>query len=225
MRELVFPSGGRELTGRLFDSVRGGATRRAVLFVHGQGSSQESYKHRAEVASASLEAVCLTFNLSGHGKDIGDSGEYSVIKHLDDVIAAFDLLASHPAVDRTRIGVCGASYGAYLAALLTAHRNFRRLILRAPSLVIDNDSPNPYTAQAEAKYELDSLKTLAAYGGRTLILQSEKDEVIPESYIVAYLGANSQVKLEVIPEALHALINPVWNREFIRHIVKWFKDM
>jgi dipeptidyl aminopeptidase/acylaminoacyl peptidase len=131
MRQLIFPSGRRELTGRLFDHVRGGATRRAVLFVHGQGSSQESYKHRAEVASASLEAVCLTFNLSGHGKDIGDSEEYSVVEHLDDVVAAFDFLASHPAVDRTRIGVCGASYGAYLAALLTAHRNFRSLILRA----------------------------------------------------------------------------------------------
>jgi cephalosporin-C deacetylase-like acetyl esterase len=92
--------------------------------VHGQASSQESYKSGAEVASARLDAVCLTFNLSGHGKDIGDSEEYLVIEHLDDVIAAFDFLASHPAVDRTRIGVCGASYGAYLAALLTALSQF-----------------------------------------------------------------------------------------------------
>ena len=91
--------------------------------------------------------------------------------------------------------------------------------------MVDHDSSNRYAAKAESKYELDSLKTLAAYGGDTLIIQSEKDEVIPESHIVAYLGVNSQAKLKVIREASHALRNPMWDREFIGYIVDWFKDL
>ena len=225
MREVSFSAGCRELSGRVFDCLGGGAARRAILFVHGQGGSQESYKHRAEIASASLGAICLTFNLTGHGEPSVNSEKYSVCEHLNDVIAAYDYLASNPLVDRKRTGVCGASYGGYLAALLTPHRYMRRLILRAPSLAVDHDLSNPMSATPDAQYEFDSLKALAGYSGEILIIQSELDEVIPESHISAYLRSNRHARKVVIPEAMHALTNPAWDKQFIRYIVDWFSGM
>jgi uncharacterized protein len=219
MRELVFRSGSRELAGRLFQA--GGAidSGRGVLFVHGQGSSQNPYKHRAEVSSTSLQAICLTFNLSGHGEETAHSKEYSVAEHLEDVIAAFDALASQPGVDLGRIGVCGASYGAYLTALLVAERTVSSVILRAPSLVSDHQFPD---VNLKTSYEFDSLTTLAEYLGDILIIQSGRDEVIPESNILAYLNSSARAHLEVIPEALHALKDPAWDERFIGLIVNWF---
>jgi len=193
--------------------------------VHGQGSSQESYKQRAEIASATLGAICLTFNLTRHGEADANSEKYLVVKHLNDVIAAFDYLASDPLLDRQRIGVCGASYGGYLATLLTLHRNIRRLILRAPSLAVDHNLLKPPSADPDAQYEFDSLKALAGYTGETLIIQSERDEVIPESHIDAYLRANPRAGKKVIPEAMHALTNPAWDKLFVQYIVDWFRDM
>jgi uncharacterized protein len=221
MQEVFFPAGRHELSGRVFDCAGGGAARRGILFVHGQGSSQESYKHRAETASATLEAICLTFNLSGHGEADANSEKYSVREHLNDVIAAFDYLASNTFLDQQRIGVCGASYGGYLAALLTLRRNIRRLVLRAPSLAVDHN----LSIGPGAQYEFDSLKALAGYEGEILIIQSERDEVIPEAHISAYLRANSRARKEVIPDAMHALTNPAWDRLFIQYIVDWFRGM
>jgi pimeloyl-ACP methyl ester carboxylesterase len=224
MREVIFPSGRRELAGRLFEPVAGKAGGRAVLFVHGQGGSQNSYKHRAEVVSAELNATCLTFNLSVDPED-NDTNGVPVTDHLDEVISAFDFLTSRPAVDRTRVGVCGASYGGYLVALLSAHRSIRRLILRAPSLACDHFPTKRLATRRDTTYELDSLKALAAYGRETLIIQSERDEVIPESHILAYLGSNSRAEREQIREATHALTCPVWDEQFIRYIVSWFRQI
>jgi len=221
MREVSFPAGRHELIGRVFDCGGGGTARRGILFVHGQGSSQESYKHRAETASATLDAICLTFNLTGRGEPDANSERNSILEHLNDLISAFDYLSSEALLDRQRIGVCGASYGGYLAALLTEHRNFSRLILRAPSLAVDHD----LSVGPDAQYGFDSLKALASYSGGILIIQSERDEIIPEAHISAYLRANPRAIKEVIPEATHALSNPAWDRLFVRYIVNWFRGM
>jgi dipeptidyl aminopeptidase/acylaminoacyl peptidase len=56
---------------------------------------------------------------------------------LDDVLAAYDYLASQPLIDKTAIGVIGTSYGGYLAMLLTAYRPVRWLAMRVPALYPD----------------------------------------------------------------------------------------
>jgi pimeloyl-ACP methyl ester carboxylesterase len=156
----------------------------------------------------------LTFDLSGHGRDAANFDRYSAQDHLEDVVVAYDHLASQRSVDRTRLGVCGASYGGYLAALLTAHREVRRLILRAPSL-----------AEKGAPEELNSLAILGRYGGQTLIVESENDEVVPASHIAAYLRSCPHAQRQVIPGAAHALTNPQWDEVFVTAIVSWFREL
>ncbi len=229
MQKLSFPSGNRPLIGCIFNSSRvGTGGRGAVLFVHGQGSSQKGYEHRARLTSAALDAICLTFDLSGHGEDAARFDRFSVYEHLEDVVAAFDHLASHEAVDPARVGVCGASYGGYLAALLTAHRAVKRLILRAPSLADDVNFPTRRlgpSVSAGPPDGFDSLEILAQYRGDVLIIESARDEVVPTSHIAAYVRACSHAEHQVIPEATHALTNPSWDEVFVKAIVRWFGDL
>jgi len=226
MQEASFTSGKRSLIGRTFGQTRPGAAHRGVLFVHGQGSSQRGYEKRAAAVSGGLDAICFTFDLSGHGADAANFDKYSVYDHLQDVISAYDHLASFDDVSSARVGICGASYGAYLAALATASRSAKRLILRSPSLAKDADFPNlrnPGLGRREVPEQFDSLRILGEYTGEVLIVESEKDEVIPKPHITAYLAACSRVQHQLIPGATHALTNPAWDEVFIAAIENWFK--
>jgi uncharacterized protein len=226
MHEISVSSGGRLLPGCVFEPARVAPASRGILFVHGQSSNQKGYEQRARSASNALGAVCLTFDLSGHGDDAGNYNRYCVYEHLDDVVAAYNQLASHPSVDRTRLGVCGASYGAYLCALLTSRRSVKRLILRAPALAGDVRFPSDRHAASSAPPDgFDSLQLLARYGGEVLIVESEKDEVIPRTHIAAHLHACPRAQHEVIPGATHALTDPGWDALFVASIVRWFRDL
>jgi pimeloyl-ACP methyl ester carboxylesterase len=124
---------GRPLAARRFGPP-GPPSGAAILFIHGAGSDQSGYQPRAEAASKRLGATCLTFDLGGDGNSGGDGQALSPQDHLQDCVAAFDALLSSDEIDADRVGVCGASYGGFLASMLTASRRVRSLLLRAPGL-------------------------------------------------------------------------------------------
>jgi len=109
-------AGGRSLHGRLFGPAE---QRPGVLFVHGLHSTQAGYAERAEALAEAIGAVCLTFDLGGHGESEGSQPSLSLADHIGDVVVAYDRLVAERDVDPGRIGVAGASYGGYLAAVLT----------------------------------------------------------------------------------------------------------
>src|ERR1700712_3707934 len=89
-----------------------------VLFVHGWGGSQERDLERAK-GIAGLGCVCLTFDLRGHTGGTGLSlSRVTREDNLRDLLAAYDRLLSHPALDTSAIAVVGTSYGGYLASTL-----------------------------------------------------------------------------------------------------------
>ena len=226
-RGVTFGSGGRRLSGRVFppsEPEKGGA---GILFVHGSGSSQSGYRPRAEAAAERLGATCLTFDLSGHGASEGSTGDLSPRDHLADCRAAFDALAGLPDVEPDRIGVCGASYGAYLAALLIAERPVVSLLLRAPALYPDSELDRRSEARLSSDETVETaaaLRNVAAYGGPVLVLESEKDKSIPPEIVAAYLSAARDARHETIPEAEHELREEPWRRAFVEAIVSWFGE-
>jgi pimeloyl-ACP methyl ester carboxylesterase len=210
-----FESAGRRLVGYLFGATTGAVatSRPGVLFIHGYASDQRGYKPRAEAAATATGGVSLTFDLSGHGASADPRvplDSLSASDHYLDAMAAYDRLAALPGVDARRIGVCGASYGAYLAARLVSDRPVERLLLRAPALGADMRVP----------------ATLATYQGSVLLVESGRDEVVPHTTIAAYIEAcGGQARHEVIEGATHALTEPQWQRRFIDLIVEWSKDL
>lgn len=195
----------------------------AVLFVHGYESSRAGYADRAAATSEALTAICLTFDLSGHG-DSG--GEMPTIRdHVAEVVGAYDELARHPQVDPNRIGICGASYGGFVAAWATTMRPVPRLLLRAPGLYADAALDG---REVTTVLGVDTSRLFAGLNesrADVLVLESENDEIIPREVIEAYLTGCPRAQHAVLRDATHGLMKPEWDRAFVDVIIDWFASL
>src|SRR3954464_2200552 len=209
-----------------------------VLFVHGWGGNQQHYLARARQIAA-LGCVCLTFNLRGHGDTEPQHETVTREDNLRDLLAAYDVLARQPLVDRTSIAVVGSSYGAYLAAILTELRPVRRLALRVPALYKDEDWALP--KQQLKKYGLAAYRRLpikpdenrgpggcGAFRGDVLIVESEHDDIIPHPVIANYMAAFEKahsLTYRVIEGADHGLSKEPWQEAFTTLLINWATEM
>jgi pimeloyl-ACP methyl ester carboxylesterase len=199
-----------------------------LLFVHGLHSDQTGYRSRAEEATARLGTTCLTFDLGGHGESGGSPEELSLRDHLGDVLAAYDTLAGHERVDPRRVGVCGASYGAYLAARATTERDVSRLLLRAPALYADRDldtPPRDRLSTSDPSLASGLLSSLAHFDREVLIAESEHDEVIPHATVEAYRAAFPHASHHVIPDTAHSLADDAARGAFLALILSFFAPL
>lgn len=237
MRPVKFMVRKQAIRGTLVSPHRLRRKNPGVLFIHGWASNQAGYIPRAEAVSKH-DAICLTFDMRGHGESDGKLEKLSKHDHLNDVLAAYDFLVSQKKVDKDKIGVVGASYGGYLASLLTSKRPVKWLALRVPALYADEsfDAPSgkmteksklAYLKKKHSPSENMALETLRAFHGSVLFVESENDEEIPGQVISNYLGAiNSRERLarRIIRGADHALSKPEWKQQFIDILSEWFKE-
>jgi len=210
-----------------------------VLFLHGWGGSQSQYIARARQVAA-LGCVCLTVDFRGHEKTNEQRETVTREHNLQDVVSAYDVLASQAAVDKSAIAVVGTSYGGYLAALLTALRPVRWLALRAPALYKDSDWDVPKLALRQAQ-DLDryrrrrnepadnrALAACAAFRGDVLIVESGQDIVIPHQTIESYREALKHARsltYRVVDKADHALSDPSCREVYTAILVNWITEM
>jgi len=211
----------------------------ALLFVHGWGASQQSYLARArEIAETGF--VCLTFDLRGHARNDEQRETVSREHNLRDLLAAYDMLVKHPAVDSSAVGVVGSSYGGYLASILTTMRPVRWLALRAPALYEDHGWELPkvelsdkmdltaYRRRLVSPEENRALGACAAFRGDVLIVESENDEVVPHTVIANYVAACVQarsVTSRIITGAEHGLSEEQWQRAYASILARWLAEM
>ena len=209
-----------------------------VLFVHGWGGSQEQYLARARQIAA-LGCVCLAIDLRGHAQSEPRHETVTREDSLRDVIAAYDVLAAHPAVDADAIAVVGSSYGGYLAAILSSLRPVRWLGLRAPALYKDEDWTLPkrrldkgelavYRRGAVSAEENRALGACSMFEGDVLITESEHDDIVPHPVISNYRAAFEKahsLTYRVIEGADHALSEEPWQQAYTSLLVGWATEM
>lgn len=208
-----------------------------ILFVHGWGGSQQRDLARAKNITG-LGCVCLTFDLRGHEKTFDQRQSVTREQNLEDLLAAYDRLASHPAVDTAAIAVIGSSYGGYLATLLTRLRAVRWLALRVPALYWDTDWSVPKFAldrEGLARYRRSPLtsadnRALAAcseFCGDVLLVESEQDDYVPHatlmSYRSAFVSAHSLTHLTV-DGGDHALTSDAAQKAYSSMLTSWVSD-
>lgn len=199
-----------------------------ILFVHGLGSSQAGYLERAQRAAVELGVTCLTFDLSGHGESAGLREQLTPTDHLDDLTSAYDLLAAQSGVEPHRIGICGSSYGAYLAPFLARHRQISHMLLRAPALYGDDmlRTPWAFSRRSSTQAAASQLATaVKSFDGELLILESERDSVLPPGVIEWYIKAARHARRAVLSGAGHALKSRKEQEEFLHEIVDFFRTM
>lgn len=235
MKKVVFLVDGQKVKGTLIFPKVVKQQSPGALFIHGWTSSEESYLPRAKAVAKHGE-ICLIFNLRGHGKSDGRLEDFSRKDHLKDVITAYDFLVGQKSVDKNRIGVCGSSYGGYLASILTSKRKVKWLVLRAPALYPDEDfniptaklireEINTYRRTKISPKENLALKAASKFSGNLLLVESEKDETVPRETIKNYLKAvNPKATLDhkIMKNADHALTKKKWKLEFIKILSEWY---
>jgi dienelactone hydrolase len=208
------------------------------LFVQGWGSGQEVYLTRAREIAA-LGCGCLTFEPRGVARDHPEHETVTREENLRDILAAYDTLASHSGVDAEAIGVVGSSYGGYLAAVLSSLRPVRWLALRVPALYKDEDWALPkrglnrdelaaYRRSPVGAAENRALGACAAFEGDVLIVESERDDVVPHPVIANYMAAFERahsVTYRVIAGADHGLSEPPWQQAYTSLLVSWATEM
>jgi len=158
-----------EIIGTYYESEKSGSA--AVLLLHQFGSDRKSYRDFALIMQAKGIAV-LAIDGRGFGesvkttdgKSVGPSRtDESVKGMLADVDAGFAFLAKQELIDKSRIGIVGASYGSSLAILYAAeHENVKTVVLLSPGLNYFGNMP---TAQAVKKY-----------GDRNMLLVAAEDD-------------------------------------------------
>jgi uncharacterized protein len=231
MREdIEFAGAGRMLAATICAPAQqaDGELQRGIVFVHGLGSNRRGYVEYGERAAAHLGARCLAVDLSGHGLSPGEAGDMSPAEHLQDVLAACDELTARYRADPGRIGVCGSSYGACLAALAVQHRKVARLLLRAPVIVADGDLARPLRLRSGDRDPASAsvlLGGLNRFHSPALVVESGNDEVIPHETVEAYLAALPAAGHAVIANAAHALSRPEWREVFIQQLLRFFADL
>lgn len=210
-----------------------------VLFVHGWGGSQEHYLERARRA-AEMGCVCLTFDLTGHGRTVNEQQSVTRETNLNDLLAAYDALAAHPLIDRDSIAVIGSSYGGYLATLLTELRPVRWLGLRVPALYLDDGWTTPkralhtehdlvaYRMRIVSSTENRALRAASNFSGDVLLVESEHDQIVPHTVIASYLQALLQahsLTYRVIDGADHGLSDNASQRAYTELLINWLGEM
>lgn len=209
-----------------------------VLFIHGWGGSQQFDLSRAK-GIAALGCVCLTFDLRGHAATREQQLQVTREDNLRDVMAAYDLLATHPSLDSGSVAVVGSSYGGYLAALLSSLRRVRWLALHVPALYRDEEWLLPknqlnretlraYRNTYVAPETNRALKACAEFSGDVLIVEAEHDTFIPHSTIMSYRSAfrrSHSMTHRIIDGADHALTEKSAQRAYTSVLVNWVTEM
>ena len=202
MKQVEFFVGGLKLRGTLILPPTLRKKNPAILFIHGWTSNKErNYQYGNGLAK--LGYICFAFDLRGHGESEGNIETTATKEFLDDVIAAFDYLTNVKGVDKENINVVTSSFGGYLGSLLTTKRSVKHLVLRVPADYpnevfnkskmqtsgADNPSVMEWRRKQRAPKETFALDAIAHFGGNILIIESEKDTVIPHQIIENYVNA------------------------------------
>jgi dienelactone hydrolase len=209
-----------------------------VLFVHGWGGSQKRDLERAK-GIAGLGCICLTFDLRGHEEELERQAKVTRRDNLHDVVAAYDLLVQHPAIDTSAIAVVGTSYGAYLSAILTTFRPVKWLSMRVPSLYRDAEWTLPkhqlnredlavYRGSPVTPEENRALAACAVFEGDVLLVESEHDHLVPHATIMSYRAAfrnSHSLTHRIVDGADHALSDEECQLAYTSILVNWTTEM
>jgi uncharacterized protein len=241
MMDVAVPVDGQRIRGRLLPPAAAPAP--GLVFVHGWGSSQRKDLGKARRLQA-LGFACLTFNLRGHARTWRQRQTVTRAQNLRDLAAALDCLAAQEAVDPSWLGIVGSSYGGYLAVVLAGElageRKLRWLALEAPALYKDADFDRPkhelnldadlpaYRRAPLTPADNRALRSAAAFEGDVLLVEGERDDVIPHQVIANYRAAFGRARSlahVVIPEADHGLTQPQWRERYRTALLEWFSTL
>jgi hypothetical protein len=235
-KKIEFLSDGQRIVGTLFIPENIKEKKPGAVFFHGMTSSEKNYIPISEKL-AGQGIVTLTLSTRGHGESEGDFNSLTVNDAVKDGLAAYDFMAQQDFIDAGRIGLCGASVGAAISAIVAAQRRVKSLIVRVPAAYSTEMMEMTYTQimASEGKIFNDlkeiaktpALLAISKFDGALLVVSSGKDAIIPSAiphhYFSDAIKAARKEEREMT-DATHGLIKDEWRTEFTSMVVSWFTE-
>ena len=209
------------------------------MVLHGWRSEKDRYPERVkDIVESGF--IALLIDLPGHGQSEGDIFKLVRKDFLEGVCGAYDYLVSLPEINKDLIGVEGSSFGGYLAILLTKERPIKWLSLKNPANYPDSGKEDPQVVVSDTidhgiwrEQPMDASKNeainaLNQFKGKILLMQSEKDKIIPLQTFTNYLNSifdKSKLTHVIIKDADHRTSVPKWENEYRRIHTEWFKQI
>lgn len=203
-----------------------------VITFHGMTSSKNSYVLIGEKL-AGKNIATLAVSLQAHGKSEGKLNITTVedlSQNGEDVL----LFAKNALnFDFKKIGLIGTSVGANVA--MSVSKQAQALLLRVPAVydeammqmtcnqIMDNE--DKVFKNIKDLSETHAIRKVKKFKGDLLIVQSEKDEIIPERIPQAIYNSCKKVKskrIEMIKGADHGLSDKSKRKKFNEIVVNWF---
>lgn len=237
METLTLKNGESDISCSLFVPPVWSATGTGCLVIHGWQSGQD---RRWYLAEALLEKgiASMTFDLRGHGASGGDIEKLSRKDFLDDVLVAYDRFVTRIGAHAKIIGI-GSSFGGYLLTLLSKHRAMDGMILRAPANYRDEhftesfvdtrhvDDAETWKKSAHHWSETESLQAVHDFSNDILIVESELDELVPQSVLESYANAvldTQKLSYKIMKGAPHSLTKfPEFQVVYKNIVLAWLK--
>lgn len=238
MKKIEFSVNNYKLRGVIISPQELKTKNPAILFIHGWTSEKErSYQYASGLAK--LGYICFLFDMRGHGESEGDINKAFIKEFLDDVLAAYDYFVKVKGVNQENISIIGSSFGGYLAALLTTKRRVKRLALRVPADYPDNTfnkskmqnsgsenaSVVAWRTKPKKPSETFALNAIHNFNGEVLVIESEKDDVVPHESVQNYLNAvkdKSKLTHIVMKGAPHSTKEGPFRDKVEQILVDWF---
>lgn len=201
-----------------------------VVFYHGRGSNRARYLPMAkELAKNGI--MVFAFDFRGCGESDGRFEEQTHKMGIEDAVAALEFLLTQN-IDKTRIGLCGSSFGGYVIGMILSKYPFvKSILLRSPAaysdkfLLTTGDRENDFFENGENWKDSKVYKHMRNFRGAVMVLKCESDELLPEKLVDKYYQeavSASQKELNSLKGANHSLTNPTYLEEFYRKTYDWF---
>lgn len=231
MKSLSIPCAGYELEADLYERPDSDAI---VLVLVGYSSTKKNYEKLLPAITEQANVSALVIDLGGHGESPFELPEIRPAQNFLEVVTVFDWLRTK--YPDKKLHVMGNSYGGFLAVQLTKYRDFDKLVLRAPAIYrpedfytkwkdIDRNTNFQYRNTPELLALHPVLNRASKFGGKTLVVAHENDEVVPRQVTDAY-AEKFHTDVYVAKDFPHSFGDMKDRRkidEYLRYVSEWLK--
>ncbi len=197
----------------------------AIIMCHGyNGSHSDFTKECIYFAQNGYVAYAIDFcGGSGRSKSSGKSTDMTIFTEKEDLLAVFDYVSTMKNVDPEQVYLFGGSQGGLVAAMAAEERadKVKGLALYFPAFNIPDNWRGNYKTEAEIPETVDfwglmlgknffvsmrdyySFESLGKFSKNVLIVQGDKDAIVPLNVAQSIEQLYSNAELVVLPGEGH----------------------
>lgn len=218
----------------LYCEVRGNGE--PLVLLHGFTGSGRDWKHVFDLDLIARDRRVVTVDLRGHGRSANPAGNFTHRKCADDVRALLDELG----VDRMK--AIGLSFGANILLHLATQEPERveAMVLVAPATYYPNAARALMRKTAATQIHALGRQTelfaatyddmnftppyLSTITARTLIVNGDRDPLLPVEQFVEMYRAIERSALWIVPGVGHGPIFAEWRERFATAAIEFLSD-